>query len=232
MSIKTTLKTYRNQFVKTLVRSQLRNKNFTIISNNCWGGEVYREFGLPYQTPFVGLFLFAPCYIQLLQNPRTYLEQTLRFITCSKYQPANEARKQGIWDLYPIGLLGDAIEIHFMHYASETEAREKWIRRSQRINWNNQDRIFFKFCDRELCTNQLLIEFDQLKYAHKVCFTSQPHPTLRSAVWIEECKQDESVVDGGELYRIGKKYFDVIDWLNGGSGQIKLTRSASCPPTF
>lgn len=38
----------------------LKNKCFTIISNNCWGGFVYQKFNLQYRTPFVGLFIFAP----------------------------------------------------------------------------------------------------------------------------------------------------------------------------
>jgi hypothetical protein len=28
------------------------------------------------------------------------------------------------------------------------------------------------------------------------------------------------VVDGGSLYRVGRNYFDVIDWLNGGDGSV------------
>lgn len=30
----------------------------------------------------------------------------------------------------------DSIEIFFLHFHSEQEAREKWERRVQRINWN------------------------------------------------------------------------------------------------
>ena len=40
----------------------LQNTNFSIISNNCWGGYVYQEQNLPYQSPFVGLFLYAKDY--------------------------------------------------------------------------------------------------------------------------------------------------------------------------
>jgi len=72
MTLKAQLKHYHLQFSKKLLRSQLKNRNFTIVSNNCWGGEVYRGFGLPYQTPFVGLFLFPACYIKLLKNLKNY----------------------------------------------------------------------------------------------------------------------------------------------------------------
>jgi uncharacterized protein (DUF1919 family) len=214
---------YKKNLAQGVSKTRLRNTNFTIISNNCWGGEVYRELSLPYQTPFVGLFLFAPCYIRLLNNLRAYLEGTLAFTRVSRYEFANQQRDQGIWNCYPIGLLDDDIEIHFMHYSSDSEAREKWFRRLKRINWNTSN-VFLKFCDRGLCTEQLIAEFDKLNFTQKVCFTSKNYPELKSSVWIEECKNEPCVVDGASLYRVGRKYFDAIDWLNGGSGHVKLTQ--------
>lgn len=32
-------------------------REFTIISNNCWGGTVYESYGLPKQSPTVGMFV-------------------------------------------------------------------------------------------------------------------------------------------------------------------------------
>lgn len=214
---------YKNNLAQGISRSRLKNKAFTIISNNCWGGQVYKDMGLPYQTPFVGLFLFAPCYIQLLNNLNFYLGKDIKFTMTSRYEFANKQRGRGIYKYYPIGLLGDDIEIHFMHYSSNSEAREKWFRRLKRINWDTGD-IFFKFCDRGLCTEQIIAEFDQLDFPHKVCFTSRNYPELKSTVWIKECRNEPCVVDGGRLYRVGRKYFDAIDWLNGGSGQVKITQ--------
>ena len=66
----------------------LKNKCFTIISNNCWGGFVYQKFNLQYRTPFVGLFIFAPDYIELLENFDILIEKKLFFIDAgsSKYK--------------------------------------------------------------------------------------------------------------------------------------------------
>lgn len=33
----------------------LKNKDFVIISDNCWGGAVYQWYDRPYNSPFVGL---------------------------------------------------------------------------------------------------------------------------------------------------------------------------------
>jgi uncharacterized protein (DUF1919 family) len=230
MTLKKQLRRYRDSFYsykknveREISRSRLKDRDFTIISNNCWGSEVYRDLGLPYQTPFVGLFLFAPCYIQLLNNLKFYLEGELNFKEFSRYELANQKREKGIWALYPIGLLGDDVEIHFMHYSSDSEAREKWFRRLKRIHWDTEN-IFLKFCDRGLCTEQLIAEFDQLNFSQKVCFTSKNYPDFKSAVWVKECRNAPYVVDGSSLYRVSREYFDVIDWLNGGSGHVKITQ--------
>ena len=76
---------YLEVFVKRKLRgsfsekqiAKLQNKNFVIISNNCFGGQAYRSLQLPYNTPFVGLFLYGPCYLKLLQNFGFYLNQDL-----------------------------------------------------------------------------------------------------------------------------------------------------------
>ncbi|WP_442947452.1 DUF1919 domain-containing protein [Nostoc sp.] len=47
---------------------RIKDKNFTIISNDCCGGEVYKDLGLEYITTFVGIRLFAFYYIKLIKN--------------------------------------------------------------------------------------------------------------------------------------------------------------------
>jgi uncharacterized protein (DUF1919 family) len=88
-----------------------------LISRNCWGGQAYQSLGLPYNSPFVGLFLFGPCYMKLLRDFDSYMQMELEFIEISKYADA--------YNNHPIALLGD-VEIHFQHYGSIEEAREKW----------------------------------------------------------------------------------------------------------
>jgi uncharacterized protein (DUF1919 family) len=198
-------------------KSRLKNKNFTVIANNCWAGELYKDFNLVYATPFVGLFIFAPCYIKMLKNLKAYLSSDLSFIDQSRYPEANEllAKKR-----YPVGLLGGDVEVHFLHYANAQEAKEKWSRRLKRVNWDN---IFVKFCDRDCLSREPLNEFDKLDFKHKVCFTSQFYPDLKSALWISECKNEAHVMTGTLLYESSKKYFDVVNWLNGKEGKLRLS---------
>ena len=57
-----------NIFLSTKRRNKLNNTDFSIISNNCWGGSVYRRYGLQYKSPTIGLYFFAEEYIKFLMN--------------------------------------------------------------------------------------------------------------------------------------------------------------------
>ena len=49
-------------------KEALKDINFVIISDNCWGGSVYQWLDRPYNSPFVGLGIYGDCYIKLLSN--------------------------------------------------------------------------------------------------------------------------------------------------------------------
>ncbi len=201
-----------------------RGRPFTIVSNNCWGAEIYTELKLPYSTPFVGLFVLPPCYLKLLSDLRGYLKQPLRFVGESGYGEVESARRQRNW-IYPIALLGD-VEIHFLHYKSEAEAADKWARRLARIHW---DHLFFKFCDYQLPTTAELQAFDRLDLPRKVLFTAQPQPSLKCAIspptlWAPPTAALH-LPDGLTLYRVCKGFFNVGDWLRGDTGRPGLLQS-------
>lgn len=185
-------------FTNYKARKELVNHDFSIVSNNCWGGQVYKNLGKPYNTPFVGLFLHAPCYLKLLENLEYYLSAPLKFTKKSIYMDSFD---------YPVGILHD-IEIHFLHYDDEAEALDKWSRRLGRFNWNN---IHVKFSDRDLATVEHAERFDQLSYPKKVFFSSKQIPHIKSLVWFNEYENSPSVDNEMKVY---KKYFDAVDWLN------------------
>lgn len=109
-------KRYYDSFSCYRIRS-LQNKNFSIISNNCWGGQVYRSYGLPYTSPTIGLFIMPKDYIKFISDLTYYLEKDLKFIyrNQSKYRIYLE---EHVDHNCPIGILED-IEIIFLHYTSE-----------------------------------------------------------------------------------------------------------------
>jgi len=199
-----------------VVQARVRWRDFTIVSNNCWGAHIYQCLGEPYRTPFVGVFLAPACFIRLVPRLREYLAQSMRFVERSRHDFINSMREErGL--AYPIGCLGGDVEIQFLHYQSEAEASDKWCRRVERMT-RDDARLFFKFCDRDGCSLTQLAEFDATAVAHKVCFVSKPMAHLRSAVWIPDSKAGY-VPDGLQLSRISPSYFDAASWINGCDGQ-------------
>lgn len=197
--------------------NKLRQTNFTIISNNCWGGVVYEAHNLQKESPTVGMFFMAEDYIRFLSHLKEYLAAELTFIKPEESRWKNDSATSGDkrWGTYPIGKIhigrNESIEIFFLHYHSEKEAREKWKRRIKRINWN---KLLIKFNDQNGCTEEYIKSFETLPYKNKVCFTVRDFPQYKSVVRIKAPKNHEFIRASYEPY--GKsKFIDVTKMLNG-----------------
>lgn len=189
--------------------ASLKNKNFVIISNNCWGGSLYRWYKRPYNTPFVGLFLYGPCYIKMLSNFEYYLMKELKFVPTSKYPDRPKD--------YPVALLDD-IEIHFTHYESEEEAKTKWKRRvSRMLLEKNFDKYFFKICDRERVSKEHLLAFHKLPFKNKISFAISDYSELKNENHIKVYESDKNnkkfVPNGKKLFKLTFLYFKLNKWL-------------------
>jgi uncharacterized protein (DUF1919 family) len=163
---------------------------------------------LPYLSPTIGLYFYAPCFIELLKDLKTTINLPLTFVESSKYEDANVFRNENF--KYPIGRLGTGIEIQFLHYKTEEDARDKWERRKQRINWDN---LFIACTDRDGMTEQLMTAFDELPYEKKVIFAGQPYATIKSAHYLKAFKKDKIV---GDLYNqryVVSQSFNIKEWL-------------------
>ncbi len=164
----------------------IKNKNISIISNNCWGGFMYQSCGLKYNSPFIGLYMYAPEYIKLLSNLKENLKEPIIFISIEQSKYKDLYSKD-----YIIGTLGDSgIEIVFMHYKSEDEVLLKWNRRLKRLDYNN---LIIKFSDTDECTDELIKEFDKLDFPNKVCFACKSYPQYKSVITMKEYKGQDRV---------------------------------------
>ena len=187
---------------------KLTNRNFTIISNNCWGGFIYQSYGLPYQTPTIGLFFMADDYVRFVRRLRHYISLPLIEVPNGQSKWYSSLSGKDNWG-YPIGRLED-VEIHFLHYNRFEEANEKWRRRCERIQWNN---MLIKFNDQNLAKQSHLESFDLLPSVHKVCFISRPQPSLPSAIYVPGCEKNGFVRASYEPF--GKSvHLDVTSFLN------------------
>ena len=81
---------------------------------------------------------------------------------------------------YPIGYLeydGHDVEIEFLHYKSEDEAREKWTRRCKRINW---DDLLVVGSEVDECTKEDVENFVSLPYERKYFFVRNKYDDVMS----------------------------------------------------
>lgn len=209
--IKEELRDVRDRIFSFYEANRLKNKSYVLVTNNCWGYELYNSTGREYNTPFIGLFLLPECYLRFLERFEYCLNAELKFTSQSKYYAQPKS--------YPIGVIDGDIEIHFLHYKSETEAREKWQRRVCRFKRAVADgaEIYFKLCDCEGCSPEHLARFHALPFPNKISiglqgFNSPCHihvPKLRNP-------SGTSLVDGARLFKKRYTYFDITQWLLRG----------------
>jgi uncharacterized protein (DUF1919 family) len=178
------------------------------VSDDCYGAEVYAALDRPYNTPFVGISLMPPCYIELLRNFRHYMSCDLEFIESSRYERIH-ARQEEIGRRYPIAEL-DGIELQFEHYQSVDEAREKWQRRVERIDYDN---LFIKYdCGKNDATKELLEDFVKLPHPNKVAIgrpaDTFPNPQVVPARFYTE--------NGAGLFRRSLWDLDMKEWFESG----------------
>lgn len=191
---------YIKEFVELKKRQRkLVRNNFTIISNNCWGGMIYAKYGLKYQSPTVGLYILGHDFVKLCSDWENYFNKDLEFISWESSTQFSVL--EGI-EPYPVAKLGD-VEIYFMHYRSEEEAREKWKRRLERIN---PEHMLFKLSQREGCSKKDVEEFMRLPLKNKVCFS---YDDVSGTVQVPEL---EGFV--GDESPIIENYFDEVKVLN------------------
>lgn len=171
-------------------KKKIRNSNFTIISNNCWAGKAYQYLDLPYLTPTVGLYFFAPDYLKFVKNLHYYISMDLEFINASRskyYSVLKDRNQQHV----PIGKLGD-VEIVFLHYSTEEEALEKWNYRKTRINFDN---IILKFSNMNLCTEEMLADFNSLDFENKFVLNNRKHKLYDSEIYWNGLSSENEIIN-------------------------------------
>ena len=78
-----------------ITRKTFKNKEITLISNNCIAGCVLYDFGLRFDSPTINLFIPFPDYIKFLSDLKGFVNKEIVDITNGSN--------------YPIGLLGETV---------------------------------------------------------------------------------------------------------------------------
>jgi uncharacterized protein (DUF1919 family) len=201
-------------FISWYERILLKSQNFIIVSNNCWGFESYKTLNKPYNTPFVGLYLYPADYLKLIYNIEKIFDEELTFVTGSKFVEGELG--------YPVGIILDDVEIHFLHYNSARVAKDKWTRRLQRMKESRSEgaKLLFKMCDRDGCTTEDLNLFHQapvVKNHTRISFGVKPLSDQHHIVVDEALSgQSDQSPDGLKLYQIRYQLFDFCHWVIHG----------------
>ena len=183
----------------------------SIISSNCFAGRIMQDLQMQYNSPTLGLYFWAPDYIEFLRHLKFYLtEARITFVEHSKYSLGDERRRN--WKhWYPIGLLDNKVEIHFLHYHSKEEAAEKWYRRASRVNFS---KLIVIGMEQNLCTEQEIVDFDSLPYEKKFFFSSKPI-TNNSNIFMKEFRDNGEV---GDPYKKGHVFYRYLKNALNGAG--------------
>lgn len=177
-------------------RTFLGVRGKTVICNNCTGAMVLHDYGLRFDTPTVNLFIRPKFYIEMLRDLNNYLIADIVDIS--------DGNK------YPIGLLGDKIRIDFLHYETFDDAVKAWKRRVCRIDLNN---IYVVLVERDGCTYDDLMQFDNLPFKHKVALVHKEYPEIQCS-YVIECPQEKGLLGQIINYQglFGKRYYDQFNW--------------------
>lgn len=196
-------------------RLGLKNKNFSLIANNCIGGIISHSLGEQFRSPTVNLFIRTEDYFRFLENFDEALSADVTEIKTDRI---------GVSPVYPLGEIhlhdGSTVQIHFMHYVNFYQARQKWIERSKRIDKNN----LFVLMELGIETTPEYVErFDRLPFKNKAVITNAPFSKLHSTIFIDIFGPDYKP---GTLVRLIPhsfhrhiELFDYRHWLN--TGQIR-----------
>lgn len=193
-------------------RKKLKSEDFTVISNNCWGGTVYESYGIQKRSPTVGMFIMPEDYLKLVSALDVYIKYPLKFIPSEQSKWKSVLCHKSNWNTYLIGQLGD-IELHMLHYHDENVALKKWNSRIQRINWN---RIIYKFNDQNGATPEQIKKFMDMPLKNRLCFVASADFQVSDSVIV--IKQPSRYVNGIMASRepFGKtKYIDMNKFING-----------------
>lgn len=205
--IKETVKKYvLSRRHKKFKKCVIQNPDVTIFCNCCIGGAMYNDLGLQFLSPTINLFFGHHSFIDFVMHYEAYA--TGELIDTGKYDinenglhgPVCMLRKNGLPD----------IEIHFLHYSSFEEAKEKWESRFKRINKEKIFLVIEAMTDHE---HLLFDEYAALPYP-KIIFTNAASEPARfmKHMSVYDTHPNKSVTSLIGLS--GKRGYDEYDFVN------------------
>lgn len=190
------------------IRRRLKNHNFTILAPTCIAGVIYHELGEKFISPTINLWMYDKDFLKFVHNLKEYLAYDLRFV-------------QGI-DKTPTAYCGDIL-IHFNHYKSDEEAREKWEERKHRVNFDNLFIIMADQPDGGVITHEDMLSLKDIDCKGKIVLTIKKYDDMDYLVHLPKDPEKDCV----NMYMFDKspilgryrweRVWNYVEWLNKGN---------------
>jgi uncharacterized protein (DUF1919 family) len=153
---------------------------------------------IPYLTPTVRLYIAPRDYIKYIESLASIHREELIFIESAQ--------------TYPVATLA-GIEIHFMHYKDQEEAKSKYRKRFERIHGK---RILIKidFGKAGYTINDMQ-KWNKLRIPNSVAIYPAtlkcPEEGIFNGVAIQDWQPD-----GAKMFDVSRRYFDIFKWVRLG----------------
>lgn len=157
------------QFKKRIAKILVKNKEISIISNNCIGADISHGLGLQFNSPTVNLQILPCDFSKFVSNLQHYMNTPL--IECTSFTEDQNVQlkrtygRKGEQLEFPFGMCDDVL-VCFQHFKSFEEARDAWIRRSKRVDYDNLGIIMVA----DKTFTEELLQFDKVKADKKLAF--------------------------------------------------------------
>ena len=191
------------------------NSRPTIISNTCWAGFVYRYYNMQCLSPFRNLWVPDEDYIRLVKNLKFYLDS---YVPVFSHWCVDENSGKR----YPVMLLGD-VSLNFNHSDSPQECIDEWMRRKERMNWDN---IIVEFYTSYPEYRRMFSELE-IPY-RKIIFTTDDHDAFK---FYKVYKGAEDLIDVDAVHKevvpgsFGTR-FNLLNLLEGNHEDVYRSLSA------
>ena len=199
------------RILRTIDRLRLKNKDFTILCNNCIGGLIYHKHHLPFLSPTINMQMSPYDFIKFCANLSRYLDIELEEVTDCDDKWFRSIGGGAI--NFPVAHLDDIL-IYFQHYHSFAEAKEAWNRRKARINFDN---IFIVLLD-NWPSNNIINRFNKLPYKHKIYLYYHGNYTQKNCFKLQHLEDtDLAWYQDMPRWFLKKKFYEQFDfekWLN------------------
>lgn len=198
--------TFRERLACRYQHRRLLRRDFTIISDDCWGGQIYSAFGLKCHSPFIGMGITA----------REYIDFLLHFHDAGALDVLGVSTRAD--NGYHLIQTRHAL-LHGMHYDSAEDFRRIYERRCKTIL---HDRVFIKVdFGKKKYLPEHIARWNELKFPNSVALYPDL-PRFRALNIHNGVALPDWELDGAKQFHISCRRFDIFEWLNHGT--IRLSQ--------